>query len=84
MSTTTLSSGAGSIAGKRSNRSVKPPIKSQDTYVKDYVRKRNLILELMVSIVFKSFILYKNFLKGTCINSQMFNTIRKYPFNASN
>ncbi|KAG6449776.1 hypothetical protein O3G_MSEX006205 [Manduca sexta] len=47
MSTTTLSSGAGSIAGKRSNRSVKPPVKSQDTFVKDYVRKRNLILELM-------------------------------------
>ncbi|KAJ0173228.1 hypothetical protein K1T71_011404 [Dendrolimus kikuchii] len=47
MSTTTLSSGAGSIAGKRSNRSVKPPIKSQDPFVKDYVRKRNLILELM-------------------------------------
>ncbi|XP_073948128.1 phosphatidylinositol 4-kinase III alpha [Choristoneura fumiferana] len=47
MSTTTLSSGAGSIAGKRSNRSVKPPAKSQDTFVKDYVRKRNLILELM-------------------------------------
>ncbi|XP_028043414.1 phosphatidylinositol 4-kinase alpha isoform X2 [Bombyx mandarina] len=47
MSTTTLSSGAGSIAGKRSNRSVKPPVKQQDTYVKDYVRKRNLILELM-------------------------------------
>ncbi|XP_022832162.1 phosphatidylinositol 4-kinase alpha isoform X1 [Spodoptera litura] len=47
MSTTTLSSGAGSIAGKRSNRSVKPPAKPQDTFVKDYVRKRNLILELM-------------------------------------
>ncbi|XP_059048933.1 phosphatidylinositol 4-kinase alpha [Achroia grisella] len=47
MSTTTLSSGAGSIAGKRSNRSVKPPVKSQDTFVKDYVKKRNLILELM-------------------------------------
>ncbi|XP_063368926.1 phosphatidylinositol 4-kinase alpha isoform X2 [Cydia amplana] len=47
MSTTTLSSGAGSIAGKRSNRSVKPPAKSQDTFVKDYVRRRNLILELM-------------------------------------
>ncbi|CAG9791305.1 unnamed protein product [Diatraea saccharalis] len=47
MSTTTLSSGAGSIAGKRSNRSVKPPIKPPDTFVKDYVRKRNLILELM-------------------------------------
>ncbi|XP_053617223.1 phosphatidylinositol 4-kinase alpha isoform X3 [Plodia interpunctella] len=47
MSTTTLSSGAGSVAGKRSNRSVKPPAKSQDTFVKDYVRKRNLILELM-------------------------------------
>ncbi|CAK1590125.1 unnamed protein product [Parnassius mnemosyne] len=47
MSTTTLSSGAGSIAGKRSNRSVKPLIKPQDTFVKDYVRKRNLILELM-------------------------------------
>ncbi|XP_022115075.1 phosphatidylinositol 4-kinase alpha isoform X2 [Pieris rapae] len=47
MSTTTLSSGAGSIAGKRSNRSVKPPAKSQDPFVKDYVRKRNLILELM-------------------------------------
>ncbi|CAH1641032.1 unnamed protein product [Spodoptera littoralis] len=47
MSTTTLSSGAGSIAGKRSNRSVKPPAKPQDPFVKDYVRKRNLILELM-------------------------------------
>ncbi|XP_072934257.1 phosphatidylinositol 4-kinase alpha [Epargyreus clarus] len=47
MSTTTLSSGAGSIAGKRSNRSVKPPAKSQDPFVKDYVKKRNLILELM-------------------------------------
>ncbi|CAH2052445.1 unnamed protein product, partial [Iphiclides podalirius] len=47
MSTTTLSSGAGSIAGKRSNRSVKPVSKPQDTFVKDYVRKRNLILELM-------------------------------------
>ncbi|KPI99001.1 Phosphatidylinositol 4-kinase alpha [Papilio xuthus] len=47
MSTTTLSSGAGSAAGKRSNRSVKPLLKSQDTFVKDYVRKRNLILELM-------------------------------------
>ncbi|CAG9559156.1 unnamed protein product [Danaus chrysippus] len=46
MSTTTISSGAGSIAGKRSNRSVKPP-KNQDPFVKDYVRKRNLILELM-------------------------------------
>lgn len=52
MSTTTLSSGAGSIAGKRSNRSVKPPVKSQDPFVKDYVRKRNLILELMVSDIF--------------------------------
>lgn len=50
MSTTTLSSGgAGSVAGKRSNRSTqKPPVKSQDIFVKDYVRKRNLILELMV------------------------------------
>ncbi|XP_046963733.1 phosphatidylinositol 4-kinase alpha isoform X2 [Vanessa cardui] len=47
MSTTTLSSGAGSIAGKRSNRSVKPPAKSLDPFVKDYVKKRNLILELM-------------------------------------
>lgn len=47
MSTTTLSSGAGSIAGKRSNRSVKPPLKPQDTFVKDYVKKRNLILELL-------------------------------------
>ncbi|XP_045539355.1 phosphatidylinositol 4-kinase alpha [Papilio machaon] len=47
MSTTTLSSGAGSAVGKRSNRSVKPLLKSQDTFVKDYVRKRNLILELM-------------------------------------
>ncbi|CAH0713580.1 unnamed protein product, partial [Brenthis ino] len=47
MSTTTLSSGAGSVAGKRSNRSVKPPAKSLDPFVKDYVRKRNLILELM-------------------------------------
>ncbi|XP_026331523.1 putative inactive phosphatidylinositol 4-kinase alpha-like protein P1, partial [Hyposmocoma kahamanoa] len=47
MSTTTLSSGAGSIAGKRSNRSVKPPAKPQDQFVKDYVKKRNLILELM-------------------------------------
>ncbi|XP_068623293.1 phosphatidylinositol 4-kinase alpha [Battus philenor] len=47
MSTTTLSSGAGSVAGKRSNRSFKPLNKSQDTFVKDYVRKRNLILELM-------------------------------------
>ncbi|KOB66496.1 putative Phosphatidylinositol 4-kinase alpha, partial [Operophtera brumata] len=39
MSTTTLSSGGGaggSIAGKRSNRSVKPPVKPQDTFVKDY------------------------------------------------
>ncbi|PZC72005.1 hypothetical protein B5X24_HaOG212066 [Helicoverpa armigera] len=51
MSTTTLSSGAGSIAGKRSNRSVKPPAKPQDTFVKDYVRKRNLILELMMGYV---------------------------------
>ncbi|CAB3245856.1 unnamed protein product [Arctia plantaginis] len=47
MSTTTLSSGAGSVVGKRSNRSVKPPVKAQDTFVKDYVKKRNLILELM-------------------------------------
>ncbi|XP_026727128.1 phosphatidylinositol 4-kinase alpha isoform X4 [Trichoplusia ni] len=47
MSTTNLSSGAGSITGKRSNRSVKPATKTQDTFVKDYVRKRNLILELM-------------------------------------
>lgn len=47
MSTTTLSSGAGSVAGKRSNRSVKPQSTKQDTFVKDYVRKRNLILELM-------------------------------------
>ncbi|XP_041971459.1 phosphatidylinositol 4-kinase alpha isoform X3 [Aricia agestis] len=46
MSTTTLSSGAGSVAGKRSNRSIKPP-KTQDSFVKDYVKKRNLILELM-------------------------------------
>ncbi|KPJ20997.1 hypothetical protein RR48_00244 [Papilio machaon] len=50
MSTTTLSSGAGSAVGKRSNRSVKPLLKSQDTFVKDYVRKRNLILELMVTL----------------------------------
>ncbi|CAG9126168.1 unnamed protein product [Plutella xylostella] len=47
LSTTTLGSGAGSIAGKRSNRSVKPTSKPQDTFVKEYVRKRNLILELM-------------------------------------
>nr|XP_034827599.1 phosphatidylinositol 4-kinase alpha isoform X3 [Maniola hyperantus] len=47
MSTTTLSSGAGSVAGKRSIRSMKPPAKSLDPFVKDYVRKRNLILELM-------------------------------------
>ncbi|XP_050667764.1 phosphatidylinositol 4-kinase alpha isoform X1 [Leptidea sinapis] len=47
MSTSTLSSGAGSVVGKRSVRSIKPAQTRQDPFVKNYVRKRNLILELM-------------------------------------